>query len=71
MVKELVCLHSNFPEVPMMELLSWASLNGARFLSKDDVLGSLTVGKRPGLVLIGGLDEEGNLTSASSSKRII
>ena len=71
MVKELVCLHTNFPEVPMTELLSWASLNGARFLSKDDVLGSLTVGKRPGLVFIDGLDDEGNLTAASSSKRII
>ena len=71
MVKELVCLHTNFPEVPMTELLSWASLNGARFLSKDDVLGSLAVGKRPGLVFIDGLDDEGNLTAASSSKRII
>ena len=71
MVKELICLHASFPEVPMTELLSWASLNGARFLSKDDVLGSLAVGKRPGLVFIDGLDDEGNLTSASSSKRII
>ena len=71
MVKELICLHANFPEVPMNELLSWASLNGARFLSKDDILGSLSVGKRPGLVFVGGLDDEGNLTTASYSKRIV
>ncbi|MBE6239417.1 MAG: hypothetical protein E7113_05115 [Bacteroidales bacterium] len=71
MVKELYCLHENFPEVPMEELLRWASLNGARFLSKADVLGSLTPGKKPGLVLIDRLDEQGNLTSESRSRRII
>lgn len=71
MVKELYCLHENFPEVPMDELLRWASLNGARFLSKADVLGTLTPGKKPGIVLIDRLDDEGNLTSESRSRRII
>ena len=71
MVKELYCLHENFKEVPMTELLGWACLNGARFLSKDDVLGTLTAGKKPGLVFIDKLDEEGNLTSESRSRRIV
>ena len=71
MVKELYCLHENFPEVPMDELLRWASLNGARFLSKADVLGTLTPGKKPGIVLIERLDKDGNLTSESRSRRII
>ena len=71
MVKELYCLHENFSEVPMTELLEWASINGARFLSKDDMLGTLTPGKKPGLVYIDRLDEGGNLTSESRSKRII
>lgn len=71
MVKELCCLHENFPEVPMDELLRWASLNGARFLSKTDVLGTLTPGKKPGIVLIDRLDKDGNLTSESRSRRII
>jgi len=71
MVKELCCLHENFPEVPMDELLRWASLNGARFLSKADVLGTLTPGKKPGIVLIDRLDKDGNLTSESRSRRII
>ena len=39
MMKELVCLHENFPQVPMNELFTWASRNGARFLGKDDVYG--------------------------------
>ena len=71
MVKEMSCLHDNFPEVPMGELLEWACLNGARFLSKEDQLGSLTPGKKPGIVFIGNLDGEGCLTSESRSERII
>ncbi len=71
MVKELKCLQEHFPEVPLEEMLRWASLNGAEFLSKEAELGSLTLGKRPGIVLIGHLTEEGALTSESASVRII
>ena len=71
MVAEMVCLHSNFPEVPMGEILTWASLNGARFLKKDAQLGSLEVGKRPGLVRISGIDENGFVTTESKSERVI
>ena len=71
MVREMYCLHENFPDVTMNELLVWACLNGARFLSKDEILGSLTPGKKPGLVFIGNLDAEGNLTAESRSERII
>jgi hypothetical protein len=55
----------------MNELLVWSSLNGARFLSKDDMLGTLTVGKKPGIVYISDLDGEGNVTTKSRSERII
>jgi cytosine/adenosine deaminase-related metal-dependent hydrolase len=71
MVKELICLHENFPQVSMTQLLQWACHNGARFLKKDDVLGTLTVGKKPGLVLISNVDADGNLTGKSRSRRII
>jgi cytosine/adenosine deaminase-related metal-dependent hydrolase len=71
MVKELICLHENFKEVPMDELLTWACFNGARFLGKDAALGSIAVGKRPGIVRIEGIDENGFVTEASCSKRII
>ena len=70
MVKELYCLHSNFPEVPMYQLLEWACLNGAELLKKP-LLGSLAVGKKPGIVLISDIDEDGNLTAKSRSERII
>ena len=70
MVKELVCLHTNFPEVPMSELLVWACLNGARFLSRDSILGSLAPGKVPGIVFVSDVDESGAFTSTSRSERI-
>lgn len=71
MMAELRCLRANFPEVPMSELLVWASRNGAEFLGKTDVLGSFEKGKRPGIVLVTGLDENGNITGESRSERII
>ncbi len=70
MVAELFCLQEAFPEVPMGELLGWACLNGARFLGKEDVLGSIEPGKKPGLVFLSGLSEEGRLTADSKSRRL-
>lgn len=71
MMAEMACLHRNFPEVPMTELFTWASLNGARFLGKEDVLGSIESGKRPGLVVVRGLDDNGNITDTSHSERLV
>ena len=71
MVKEMYCLHSNFPEVPMSEILTWASLNGARFLSKEAELGTLEPGKKPGVIRISEIDENGFVTAESRSTRIV
>ena len=71
MVAEMVCLHRNFPEVPMEEILTWASRNGARFLGKEDVLGALKPGMKPGIVRISGIDGNGFVTSSSRSERVI
>ena len=71
MIKEIACLKENFPHVPMGEIFAWASLNGAKFLSKDDVLGSIAPGKKPGMVLVKGIDADGNVTKDSTSERLI
>lgn len=71
MIKEINCLHQNFPDLPMGEIFKWATLNGARFLKKDDFLGSIKEGKCPGLVLVSGLDKQGCVTGESRSKRIV
>lgn len=70
-VKELFCIQENFPEVQLGEILSWACLNGAEFLGKSDMLGSLEPGKKPGLVLIDHLGANVKLTTASVSRRIV
>lgn len=71
MVKEMYCLQAAFPEVPFAEILLWACRNGAEFLGKDGMLGSIEPGKKPGLVFIDNIDENGRLTSESRSFRIV
>ena len=68
-VDELYCLQRNFPEVPLGEILTWASRNGAEFLAKPE-FGALEPGRRPGLALIDHLDAGGRLTAASKSRRL-
>ncbi|MBR6054684.1 MAG: amidohydrolase family protein [Bacteroidales bacterium] len=71
MVSELFCLQENFSEVSLGEMLGWACRNGAEFLGKSARLGTIEPGKRPGIVLIEGLSEEGRLTDASASRRLV
>ena len=68
-VDEMRCLQENFPELALGELLEWACLNGARFLGKDSIIGTIEEGKRPGLVLIEGLKGD-KLVKGSKSRRI-
>ena len=69
MVRELYCLQEHFPDVPLEELLEWACRNGARFLGKEDVLGSFAPGSKAGVVLIDNL-QDGRLTAESHSRRL-
>jgi cytosine/adenosine deaminase-related metal-dependent hydrolase len=56
--------------VPFDHLLRWATLNGAQALGFDDTLGSLELGKTPGVLLLEGL-EQGQLSATSRVKRLI
>lgn len=58
MVAEMKCIQDNFPDISFGEVLRWATLNGAEFLDKDDVLGSFDSGKCPGIVNIPDFDPE-------------
>jgi aminodeoxyfutalosine deaminase len=42
--------------LPLETLLTWATINGAEALGYEDRLGSITIGKTPGLVLVEGQD---------------
>lgn len=72
MVAEMFCLQENFKDLPFAEILQWATLNGARFLAKEEQLGSFRPGLKPGVVLIENVDVDNiRLTPESISKRII
>lgn len=43
-------------EVPLEEALGWVTIKGAEALGLDDVIGSFVKGKRPGAVLLTGVD---------------
>lgn len=59
-------------DIPLEELLTWATLNGAEALGLEAKLGSIEIGKRPGLVLIEGVDLQNmQLTEESKSRRIL
>lgn len=56
MLEEIVCICKNNPEIPLPEVLEWASINGAKALGFDKLLGDFTPGKKPGVNLIYGID---------------
>jgi cytosine/adenosine deaminase-related metal-dependent hydrolase len=68
---ELKTIQKYNPTIELAEMLGWATLNGARALQMDKHLGSFEKGKKPGLVLITGVDAAGKLSSSSSSKQLI
>jgi cytosine/adenosine deaminase-related metal-dependent hydrolase len=51
-------------------VLTWATINGAKALDFADSLGTIEIGKTPGLVLIKNM-ENGKLTNQSTSKKIV
>ena len=59
-------------DIPLAELLTYATLNGAKALGIADKKGSIEVGKQPGLAVISGVDLHNlRLTPESVSTRII
>jgi cytosine/adenosine deaminase-related metal-dependent hydrolase len=65
---ELKTIHQHHPEIPLEEMLGWATINGARALQMDKHLGSFELGKKPGVVLIKGIDVVNGLLNASSQR---
>lgn len=61
-------------DVPLVEALEWATLGGAKALGMEDQIGSVEVGKRPGIVLLEGLcieHGEPHLTPFTTSRRLV
>ena len=71
MIAEMKCIQDNFPDIPLEEIVKWATLNGAEAVGKNELLGSFIPGKKPGVVLIENVDIENlKLTDTSFSRRL-
>lgn len=57
-LEEMKTLQLHFPEIALLHLLQWSTINGAQALHIDDRFGSFEKGKQPGLVLIEGIRGE-------------
>jgi cytosine/adenosine deaminase-related metal-dependent hydrolase len=68
-LEEMKIIQQHAPDIPLEMLLQWATINGARALGFDHLLGSFEKNKRPGVNLITGIDfEKMNLSSESEVK---
>lgn len=53
---EMKTLRKNFPQIPLEEMLGWATLSGAKALGMENEAGSFEKGKKPGAVLVNEAD---------------
>ena len=59
-------------DIPLAELLTWATRNGAQALGLGDKLGTIELGKSPGLAIIEGADlNKLQLTKETTSRRLL
>lgn len=69
---EVRTLLNRFPKLKFEEVLTWATLNGAKYLGVDDLFGSIEKNKTPGLINIRGFKNNGiNSIDNFLVKRII
>lgn len=70
--EEIRTIHKYNSWIPVETLLKWATFNGARALGFEDQLGSIQVGKRPGLVNVPiTAGEKGFVIGNTAPRRII
>lgn len=69
-LEELKVIVEQVPELDFLQLIKWTTINGAEALGLSSTMGSIEVGKRPGLVLIEGMHNL-HLTAQATSRRIV
>lgn len=71
LAEEIKWVSAHNPEIPLAAILQWATLNGARALRFDGEIGSFEPGKRPGAVLLTGVNfDTMRLTDAARTVRL-
>ena len=51
--EEVKTICNNFSNIDLPTVLKWATINGAKALELDELIGSFETGKRPGVVVLG------------------
>lgn len=69
-LEEIKTLQENFPGLELTTLLKWATVNGARALQMDKVLGSFEKEKQPGVILLESTDGL-RVTKKTAARRIL
>ncbi len=69
-LEEIKTLHKNFSDIKLETMLQWATINGAKALQMENVLGSFEKNKKPGVVLIEGI-ENLQVDKTSTLKRVL
>jgi aminodeoxyfutalosine deaminase len=69
-LEELKTLQRAFPELSTSTLLRWATAAGAEALQLEEVLGTFSAGKQPGVVLIEGVEGD-RLTAGARVRRLL
>lgn len=57
-LSELTTIKEHYPQISWETLLHWGTVNGAKALQMNDLVGTLRPGMKPGLILLSGLDTE-------------
>ena len=65
---ELKTIQKHNAQIPLEEMLGWATINGARALQMSKHLGSFEKGKQPGVVVIENVGAENNIAAAVSRR---
>ena len=69
-LEEMKTIKKFFPDITTAKMLLWATSNGARILSFEEMLGDFSKGKKPGVVLIENT-EGGEIGVSSTSRRLV
>jgi len=71
-LEEIKTIQTNFDDINFLEIIKWATLNGAKALNINNTFGSLEIGKSPGILLIQNFDFQNmKLKQNSEIKRLI
>lgn len=69
---EMKTIQNHFPDIPFNDVVTWATRNGAEALGISEWAGTIEKGKKPGIILISGMDlNHLRLLPQSKVKRLI